>query len=103
VPLWLVRDDIIVHPLAVQAPAILRIVLSIANIGLILSVILGTMTLPHRPQRYTKGRWLVMIAQWILLPISMVVFGAFPAISAQTRLLAGRYLGFYVTEKSRHN
>lgn len=101
VPLWLIQDDMIVHPLAATAPLILQVVLSIANIGLILSVVLGTLILPSRPQRYTKGRWVVMIAQWLLLPVSMIIFGAFPAISSQTRLLFGKYLGFYVTEKSR--
>lgn len=101
VPLWVIQDDMITHPIAAAAPIILQVVLSIANVGLIISVILGTLILPNRPQRYPRGRWVVMIAQWLLLPISMIVFGALPAISAQTRLLLGNYLGFYVTEKTR--
>ncbi|EKE01574.1 MAG: hypothetical protein ACD_21C00099G0001, partial [uncultured bacterium] len=62
VPLWVIKGDMIIHPLAALAPTILQVVLSIANIGLVLSVILGTLILPSRPQRYHKGRWIVMVA-----------------------------------------
>lgn len=87
--------------IAQTAPYILQYILTIANIGLILSVILGTVILPKRPTHHKPRKYLMMILQWALLPISMMVFGAFPAIDAQTRLMLGKYMGFYVTEKSR--
>lgn len=101
VPLWLIADQTVTQPIAAIAPTLLRWMLSIANIGLILSVILGTLILPRKPEHHPWHRWLTMIFQWLLLPISATLFGTFPAISAQTRLLLGKYLGFYVTEKSR--
>jgi len=42
-----------------------------------------------------------MVLQWILLPISLVVVSAVPAIDAQSHLMFGRYLGFNVSQKKR--
>ncbi|EKD78816.1 MAG: hypothetical protein ACD_41C00257G0001, partial [uncultured bacterium] len=88
-------------PVATIAPRLLQIMLTVANVGLILSVILGTLILPRRPAHYRPSRYIFMVVQWLLLPISTIAFGSLPALSAQVRLMTGRYLGFYVTEKSR--
>ncbi|MBI2415118.1 MAG: hypothetical protein HYV33_00455 [Candidatus Kerfeldbacteria bacterium] len=104
VPLWLIQPtSASTTVIAQNAPIVLYYILNIANIGLLLSVILGTLILPQRPAHYRPRRYIVMVLQWLLLPISMVVFGTLPATEAQTRLLLGRYLGFYVTEKTRHS
>ena len=42
-----------------------------------------------------------MVLQWILLPISTIFFGSFVALDAQTRLMLGKYMGFFVTPKAR--
>lgn len=102
-PLFFIADETITPSITVWAPHLLQWILSATNIGLILSVILGTIILPRKPKHHPWHRWLMMIIQWALLPLSTMVFGAFPAISAQTRLMLGKYLGFYVTEKTRPN
>lgn len=100
-PFWVIHYQHNSSVIATTGPQLLQYMLIIANVGLIISVILGTLILPQRPVHYKSSKFIMMIIQWLLLPISTICFGAFPAISAQTRLMLGKYLGFYVTEKSR--
>ena len=100
-PLWLSAKQIKTSVIAQNAPFIMERLMQIAMFGLILSMILYVLLLPKRPDRQPKAKFIIMILQWLLLPISMIVVGSFPAIDAQTRLMLGKYLGFWVTEKER--
>ncbi len=100
-PLWLIDSTENASVLVQTVPKVLQYMLTIANIGLILSVILGTLILPKKPSHHKARKYVMMIVQWILLPVSMTIFGAIPAIDAQTRMFLGKYMGFYVTEKAR--
>lgn len=86
--------------LAQNAPTALRWLMMSAMVGAVLSAILSVLMLP-RQKKYPARQWLAMCAQWLLLPVTMIVFGSIPAIEAQSRLLLGKYLGFWVTEKHR--
>ncbi|MCX6797096.1 MAG: hypothetical protein NTX98_01295 [Candidatus Doudnabacteria bacterium] len=57
--------------------------------------------LPPRPKKYGIGNSVSMYLQWFLVPIASVVFGSLPAVEAQTRLMLGKYLEFWVTPKAR--
>jgi hypothetical protein len=59
------------------------------------------MLLPPRPPQYGKFKWIWMVLQWVLFPVNFIIFGAIPALDAQTRLLFGKYMGFWVTPKKR--
>ena len=42
-----------------------------------------------------------MVLQWVLLPLTTICYSSFAALTSQTRLMFGRYLGkFDVTEKA---
>lgn len=101
IPFYFLSDTSQLFILPQNAPHILTIMLTISNVGLLTSLILGMILLPSRPQHVPKWRSVGMIVQWIFLPISMLVFGSIPALEAHTRLLFGKYLGFYVTQKVR--
>ncbi len=57
--------------------------------------------IPKRPDDASRLRYLVMALQWLLVPATMIVFSAIPGLDAQTRLMFGRYMGFWVTPKTR--
>lgn len=86
--------------LAHQLPIIASRILTIAMVGMLVTVYISLISLPPRPPRYRRSRLLGMVAQWVLLPLTAIVFSAFAAIDAQTRLMVGRYLDFRVTEKA---
>lgn len=82
---------------------ITRTLMTIAMIGLIVSAVISTLLLPKRSLRQKKYKYFIMPFEWILLPLSIILFGSFPGIEAQTRMmLGGKYrLGFWATEKTR--
>lgn len=86
--------------LAHQLPIIASQIMTIAMVGLFLTIWLSIISLPQRPKSKKKIHGLFMILQWALLPIVALGFGALAAIDAQTRLMLGKYLGFRVTEKA---
>lgn len=83
------------------APFTLEQIMQWAMIGIFISAVMSLALLPRRPQAVRKHTWIVMLFQWILLPVTFILFGSFPAIDAQTRLMLGKYLGFHVTKKAR--
>lgn len=85
--------------LAQNLPVIVRILLLLTWVGLIASMIISTLLLPPRPEKYGRRKFLEMIAQWILVPIAAILFSSIPAIDAQTRLMLGKYMTFRVTVK----
>lgn len=84
-----------------NAPYLLEMLMIAAMVGLVLMAVFSTFLLPKRPKKVSKTKIVEMILQWILFPVTMIVFGSIPAIDAQTRLLLGKYLGFNVTKKVR--
>ena len=86
-----------------QAPLILSRIMTIAMWGIIVIAILSTIIVPRKPLKGANKilRYSIMVGQWILFPLTMILFGSLPAIDAQTRLMIGKYLDFWVTEKSK--
>ncbi|MCX6740079.1 MAG: glycosyltransferase family 2 protein [Candidatus Parcubacteria bacterium] len=100
-PLYVAGPQVKATVLAQNAPFVLEWIMSIGMVGIIVSAILSIRLLPARPVHQPKYKWLVMLLQWALLPINIIIFGAIPAAEAQTRLMLGKYLGFFVTPKAR--
>ena len=100
-PLFLGGEEFNATLLSYNLPRITRVLLTLAMIGIISSAYTALLLLPPRPPRYGKWHYPIQILQWFLIPFIMVVFGALPAIEAQTRLMLGKYMGFWFTPKMR--
>lgn len=85
---------------AYNLPNIVSLVETFAAIGLIITIIISLRILPQRPAKYRKGRSLLMLIQWILMPLTSIVYQSLAAFYAQTRLMFGLYMEkFDVTKK----
>jgi uncharacterized membrane protein len=87
--------------LSYNLPIVVRDLLILAMFGLVISSIISLTMIPERPKDKSRFIYLVMALQWILVPVTMVVFSAIPGLDAQTRLMLGKYMGFWVTPKHR--
>lgn len=81
-------------------PNIVSIVETFASIGLIVSLLVSFRILPKRPAKYRKSRSILMVLQWVLTPITSILYQSIAAYYSQTRLMLGRYMeNFDVTKK----
>lgn len=87
--------------LAYNLPYVTRTLATLAMSGMIVTMTLTFLLLPTPPPGTPKRKYVYMVLQWALVPIIASVLGSFPALDAQTRMMIGRPLGFWVTEKNR--
>jgi len=99
-PIVLGGDRFNATVLSSNLPDVTRWLMTLAMVGMIVSAVLSVLILPevHR-QRFKQ--YAIMVIQWLFLPAVIVLFGAIPGLEAQTRLMFGKYMGFWVTPKHR--
>ena len=82
-------------------PRILSTLFNLAIAGFLLSALLSQIFLPRKKGAPRIGKRILHTLEWLLVPPISIAFGGLPAIDAQTRLLIGKRLGFWVTRKAR--
>lgn len=82
-------------------PQITAGIMGLAMLGMVTSAVVSVLLLPPKPPQFGRWKYLLMLFQWLLMPINMIFLSAIPAIDAQTRLMLGKYLGFWTTPKIR--
>lgn len=89
--------------LSYNLPQVTRFIMFLAMIGVVSSAVLSFFLLPQKPAWFKFKHKLFYIFQWLLMPLTLIIFGCLPALEAQTRLaLGGKFrLGFWVTPKMR--
>lgn len=105
-PFWLASDEYRQFAVFQNTPFTLQWLMQLALIGAVVSAALAVTILPKIPSHVSKPyAVLITVLQWLLLPVTFVLFGSIPAIDAQTRyMLGGKFrLGFNVTDKVRRS
>jgi len=87
--------------LSYNLPIITRNLMILAMAGLVMSAIISLTFLPKRPSYVGGHKRLFMVLQWFFVPITVIFLGSVPGLEAQTRLMFGKYMGFWVTPKHR--
>ena len=90
------RDSLFGQTLAPTA----SLVLTLAMVGIVITIFISMLLLPKKPKRYSRGRTVLHVLQWVLMPVTTLLFSSLPAIESQTRLMLGKYLEFWVTPKA---
>lgn len=85
--------------LVFNLPNTISLIQIFASIGLMTTILFSLKMLPPRPKNIRKPK-IVMILQWILMPVVAIVYQSFTAFYSQTRLMTGNYMEkFDVTKK----
>ncbi len=100
-PMWVAPESVRQSALFFNAPHMLEYLMLLAMFGMLLSALLSLPLLPPRPAKYPKHNYVIMLLQWLLLPISLIFVSAIPAIDSVTHLMFGKYLGFNISQKKR--
>ena len=101
VPLYLNSEAAHRTIIANDLPLVVAQIQMIAIIGLMITVCVSITMLPPRPKRYKKSKGIMMVLQWVLMPVNAIVYSSASAYTAQIRLLLGKYIEkFDVTEKA---
>ena len=100
-PLILGGEEFNQTVLSYNLPRLTRLIMTLAMVGLVGSAFYSLQLLSRRPAKYKARKYVWMVLQWALVPLVMIIFGAIPALISQTRLMAGKYMGFWVTKKKR--
>lgn len=86
--------------LGAQLPQISSVIITISLAFMVVMVLLDLTYRPHNQ----GGLWLPFeilkqLLEWLIFPVASFMLAVLPGVEANTRLLFGRYLEYYVTKK----
>ena len=100
-PALLLGREFTTSAVTYSEPRLLSLMFDLAFSGYLIYVLLSQLFLPRVRGRLHVLRRIVHVFEWLLIVPISVLFGGIPALDAQTRLMLGRYLEFWVTVKKR--
>jgi len=84
-----------------SAPRITGIIFHLASLSLATTIVLSLLLLPRQEARRPFLKHVGLACEWLLVPLTATFLSALPALDAQTRLMLGKHMEFWVTEKTR--
>lgn len=84
-----------------NSPRIASLIFNLASTTLIISIALALLMLPKEKKKMTFLRRVVYALEWLLIPFVFTFLSSLPALDAQTCLMRGKMMEFFVTEKNR--
>jgi len=84
-----------------SAPRINGTIFNLACFSIITSIILSICLLPKRKIKHPLLQRIAFAFQWLFIPLIILFLSAIPALDAQTRLMLGKRLEFWVAPKKR--
>ena len=102
-PLYLGGRTFVRQVIAWSLPRVTRTIMTVSMFGIVTSAIIAQSLLQKTKDDYNTKKRASLVLQWIFMPLTIIFFGAFPALEAQTRLMiSGKWrLGFWITPKMR--
>ncbi|MFH0739377.1 MAG: glycosyltransferase family 2 protein [Candidatus Omnitrophota bacterium] len=88
-------------PIGYNLPRITGLLLNFTLGTSLIWVLMSITILPARPHDVKWTKNVILVVEWIIVPFIVLILGSTPALDAQTRLMFGRYMEFYSTEKIR--
>lgn len=76
-------------------------IFSLASIALLNCIFLSMLLLPKQKIRFRFFKKLKHTIEWVFIPLISVFLSAIPALDAQTHLMLGKYMEFWVSVKKR--
>jgi len=83
------------------APRISGMIFHLASLSMAASIVLSLCLLPPKKEKHSVLKRIGYAFEWLLVPFTIVFLSALPALDAQTRLMMGKYMTFWVTDKGR--
>lgn len=81
--------------IANQLPIISSYIQRVALLGLVVTLFLSIKLLPPKPEKYSNWRYIPMTLQWLIMPVTSILFGSAAALNSQTRLMFKKYLDVF--------
>ena len=99
-PIWLGSKAFTFSILSYNLPQIASMFMNFSLIGMLGSMYISVVLMPPGDKPLTWKDKILLSLRWILGPLTILI-STVPALDAQTRLMLGKYMGFWVTPKTR--